>query len=182
MLLLPDIGTTQLDPFRAAKTLNVNCFVHDPFTREPTAATRATWRAKRRSMSRARASLTLPTLAPRPSSTSSIACGSTRPSTAIVRRDDDAGVDGIRNKIESPTPVDKDLYELPPEEAADITQAPTGLASVIDQLEQDHEYLTEGGVFTDELIETWITLKRGSEIAPLSIRPQPMEFELYFGC
>jgi glutamine synthetase len=91
-------------------------------------------------------------------------------------------VDGIRNKIESPTPVDKDLYELPPEEAADITQAPTGLASVIDQLEQDHEYLTEGGVFTDDLIETWITLKRGSEIAPLSIRPQPMEFELYFGC
>jgi glutamine synthetase len=56
------------------------------------------------------------------------------------------------------------------------------MASVIDQLEQDHECLTEGGVFTDELIETWITLKRGSEIAPLSIRPQPMEFELYFGC
>jgi glutamine synthetase len=93
-----------------------------------------------------------------------------------------AGVDGIRNKIEPPAPVDKDLYELPPEEAADVTQAPTSLASVIDQLEQDHEYLTEGGVFTDDLIETWITLKRESEIAPLSIRPQPMEFELYFDC
>jgi glutamine synthetase len=93
-----------------------------------------------------------------------------------------AGVDGIRNKIEPPVPVDKDLYELPPQEAAGITQAPTSLASVIDQLAADHEYLTEGGVFTEDLIETWITLKRDSEIAPLNIRPAPMEFELYFDC
>ena len=79
-------------------------------------------------------------------------------------------------------PVDKDLYELAPEEASGITQAPTSLASVIDQLAADHEYLTEGGVFTEDLIETWITLKRDGEIAPLSIRPAPMEFELYFDC
>ncbi len=59
---------------------------------------------------------------------------------------------------------------------------PTSLESVIDQLEQDHQYLTEGGVFTPDLIETWITLKRDGEIVPLSIHPQPMEFELYFDC
>ncbi len=68
-----------------------------------------------------------------------------------------AGLDGIKNKIEPLAPVDKDLYELPPEEAANIPQAPTPLSAVIDRLEEDHEYLTEGGVFTEDLIETWIT-------------------------
>jgi glutamine synthetase len=62
-----------------------------------------------------------------------------------------AGLDGIKNKIEPPPPVDKDLYDLPPEEAADIPQAPTQLSAVIDRLEDDHEYLTEGGVFTPDL-------------------------------
>src|SRR6185369_10010891 len=66
-----------------------------------------------------------------------------------------AGLDGIKKKIEPQAPVDKDLYELPPEEAAGIPQAPTSLAAVIDRLEEDHEYLTEGGVFTEDLIETW---------------------------
>ena len=71
-----------------------------------------------------------------------------------------AGLDGIKNKIEPQAPVDKDLYELPPEEAANIPQAPTQLSAVIDRLEEDHEYLTEGGVFTPDLIETWISFKR----------------------
>jgi glutamine synthetase len=93
-----------------------------------------------------------------------------------------AGVDGIRKRIEPPTPVDKDLYELAPQEAADIAHAPTSLDSVIDNLEDDHQYLTEGGVFTDDLIETWIMLKRETEIGPLNVRPQPGEFELYFDC
>jgi glutamine synthetase len=93
-----------------------------------------------------------------------------------------AGVDGIRNKIEPPTPVDKDLYELPPEEAAAVAQAPTSLESVIDRLEEDHEYLTEGDVFTEDLIQTWISLKRDSEIAVVNVRPTPAEFELYFDC
>ena len=82
-----------------------------------------------------------------------------------------AGLDGIKNKIEPHTPVDKDLYELPPEEAADIPQAPTKLSAVIDRLEEDHEYLTEGGVFTPDLIETWISYKRDYEIAPVNLRP-----------
>jgi glutamine synthetase len=91
-----------------------------------------------------------------------------------------AGLDGIKNKIEPNAPVDKDLYELPPDEAANIPQAPTSLSAVIDRLEADHEYLTEGGVFTPDLIETWISYKRENEIEPVQIRPHPYEFALYF--
>ena len=67
-----------------------------------------------------------------------------------------AGLDGIQNRIEPPEPVDKDLYELPPEEHAAIAQVPGSLPEVLDALEADHEYLLEGGVFTEDLIETWI--------------------------
>jgi glutamine synthetase len=91
-----------------------------------------------------------------------------------------AGLDGIKNKIEPPPPVDKDLYELPPEEAADIPQAPTQLSAVIDRLEDDHEYLTEGSVFTPDLIEAWINYKRDYELAPYNLRPTPYEFALYY--
>jgi len=91
-----------------------------------------------------------------------------------------AGLDGIKNKIEPPTPVDKDLYELPPEEHAEIAQVPGSLGEVLDALEADHDYLTEGGVFTPDLIETWIAYKRANEIDPIRLRPHPHEFELYF--
>ena len=91
-----------------------------------------------------------------------------------------AGLDGIKNKIEPPPPVDKDLYELPPEEAANIPQAPTQLSAVIDRLEEDSEYLTEGGVFTPDLIETWINSSATIEIAPINLRPTPYEFALYY--
>ena len=91
-----------------------------------------------------------------------------------------AGLDGIKNKIEPLAPVDKDLYELPPDEAANIPQAPTSLSAVIDKLEEDHEYLTEGGVFTEDLIETYISYKRENEILPVQIRPHPYEFALYY--
>jgi glutamine synthetase len=91
-----------------------------------------------------------------------------------------AGMDGIKNKMEPPAPIDKDLYELPPEEAKDIAQVPSSLPAVIDRLEGDHEYLLEGGVFTSDLIETWIDLKRTSEIDPLRLRPHPYEFALYY--
>ncbi|ODR21294.1 hypothetical protein BHQ23_13075 [Mycobacterium gordonae] len=91
----------------------------------------------------------------------------------------------VERKVRSPgapaqAPVDKDLYELPPEEAANIPQAPTQLSAVIDKLEEDHEYLTEGGVFTPDLIETWINFKRENEILPVQIRPHPYEFALYY--
>ena len=91
-----------------------------------------------------------------------------------------AGLDGIKNKIEPPTPVDKDLYELPPDEAAAIPQVPGSLSEVLDALEADHDYLLEGGVFTPDLIETWIAYKREKEIDPIRLRPHPHEFELYF--
>jgi glutamine synthetase len=91
-----------------------------------------------------------------------------------------AGLDGIKNKIEPPAPVDKDLYELPPDEAASIAQVPGSLGEVLDNLEADHAYLSEGGVFTEDLIETWIDFKRSAEIDPIRLRPHPHEFELYF--
>ena len=91
-----------------------------------------------------------------------------------------AGIDGIKNKIEPPEPVDKDLYELPPEEHASIAQVPGSLNEVLDNLENDHDWLTEGGVFTPDLIETWIDYKRSHEIDALRLRPHPHEFELYY--
>ncbi|MCB4207681.1 type I glutamate--ammonia ligase [Arthrobacter sp. UM1] len=93
-----------------------------------------------------------------------------------------AGLDGIKNRIEPAEPIDKDLYELPPEEAKDIQKAPGSLEEALDALEQDNEFLQEGGVFTQDLIDTWIAYKREYEIAPLQLRPNPYEFELYYSC
>jgi glutamine synthetase len=91
-----------------------------------------------------------------------------------------AGLDGIRNRIEPPEPVDKDLYELPPDEHASIAQVPGSLPAVLEALEDDHDYLTEGDVFTTDLIETWVDWKRTNEVDPIRLRPHPHEFELYF--
>ena len=91
-----------------------------------------------------------------------------------------AGLDGIKNRIEPPEPVDKDLYELPPEEHEAIEQVPTTLPEVLKALEEDHEFLLEGDVFTQDLIETWIDWKRENEVLPLQLRPHPHEFEMYF--
>ncbi len=93
-----------------------------------------------------------------------------------------AGIDGIKNKVEPPEPLDKDLYELPPDEAKAVPQVPGSLEQVLDTLEADHEYLLEGGVFTGDLIETWIDFKRANELDPMRLRPHPHEFELYFDC
>ena len=91
-----------------------------------------------------------------------------------------AGLDGIKNRIEPHEPVDKDLYELPPEEAKLIPQVPGSLAEALDALEADHDFLTEGNVFTPDLISTWIAYKREKEIIPAAQRPHPFEYELYF--
>ncbi|MBA2551553.1 MAG: type I glutamate--ammonia ligase [Nocardioidaceae bacterium] len=91
-----------------------------------------------------------------------------------------AGLDGVKNKIEPATPIDKDLYELPPDERADVDMVPTSLGAVLDSLERDHEFLLQGDVFTPDLIETWIDFKREHEILPISLRPHPHEFELYY--
>ncbi len=91
-----------------------------------------------------------------------------------------AGLDGIKNRIEPPEPVDKDLYELPPEEHDAIAQVPGSLPEVLAALEADHEFLLEGDVFTKDLIETWIEWKRKNEVDPIRFRPHPHEFEMYY--
>ncbi|MBA0127065.1 type I glutamate--ammonia ligase [Haloechinothrix sp. YIM 98757] len=91
-----------------------------------------------------------------------------------------AGIDGVRNKIEPPEPIDKDLYELPPEEQADVAQVPGDLNSVLDNLERDHEFLLDGDVFTPDVIEAWIAFKREQEIDPMRVRPHPYEFSMYY--
>jgi len=90
-----------------------------------------------------------------------------------------AGLDGIANKTEPPLPIDKDLYELPPEEHADVAQVPASLDAALDALAADHDFLTGPGVFSSDLIATWIAMKRADTQA-LRLRPHPHEFEMYF--
>lgn len=90
-----------------------------------------------------------------------------------------AGLDGIQNKTEPPAPIDKDLYELPPQEHAGIAQVPASLGDALDALAADHDYLLAGDVFTADLIEAWIDLKR-EDIDALRLRPHPHEFEMYY--
>jgi len=91
-----------------------------------------------------------------------------------------AGIDGIKNKIEPPNPVDKDLYELPPEELANIAQVPDSLPAALAALEADNDYLQAGNVFPADLIETWVDWKRANEVDPIRLRPHPHEFEMYY--
>ena len=91
-----------------------------------------------------------------------------------------AGLDGIANKIDPGKPLEKDLYELPPEEAAEIKQLPGSLEEVLDALEVDHGFLLKGDVFTPDLISTWIDYKRKNEVDAIRLRPHPWEFALYF--
>jgi len=91
-----------------------------------------------------------------------------------------AGLDGVQNQIDPGPPIDKDLYDLPPEEAANITNTPGSLAEVLDALEADYEFLLKGDVFTLDLIEAYIAYKRQYEVDPIRLRPHPHEFNLYF--
>jgi len=91
-----------------------------------------------------------------------------------------AGLDGIRNNIEPQEPIDKDLYELEPEEAAKIKSTPGSLAEVLNALEADHEFLLAGDVFTTGLIDNYIAYKREKEVDPIALRPHPYEFYLYY--
>jgi glutamine synthetase len=91
-----------------------------------------------------------------------------------------AGLDGIANRIDPGTPVDKDLYDLPPEELAKVPSVPGSLEEALDALETDHEFLLAGGVFTEELIADWIAYKRAGEVDEIRLRPHPYEFKLYY--
>jgi len=91
-----------------------------------------------------------------------------------------AGLDGIQNRIEPPAPVDRDLYDLPPDELKNIPQVPSSLDQALDALEADNDFLRVGGVFTDDLIETWVEYKRLNEVDAIRLRPHPYEFNLYY--
>ncbi|MBI2711064.1 MAG: type I glutamate--ammonia ligase [Actinobacteria bacterium] len=91
-----------------------------------------------------------------------------------------AGLDGIQNRIEPPEPMDKDLYDLPPEELAGVPQVPGSLEAVLDALEADSDFLRVGDVFTDDLLTTWVAYKRANEVDALRLRPHPYEFTLYY--
>ena len=91
-----------------------------------------------------------------------------------------AGLDGIENKIHPGDAMDKNLYELPPEEHAKIPQMPGSLQESLDHLAKDHAFLLKGDVFTKDLIETWIEWKKSKEVDPIRLRPHPHEFELYY--
>ena len=91
-----------------------------------------------------------------------------------------AGLDGVKNRIEPPKPVDKDLYELHGPEKAKIKNTPGSLGEVMDALEKDHDFLLKGDVFTPDLIETWIAYKREKDVKPMALRPHPYEFFLYY--
>ena len=90
-----------------------------------------------------------------------------------------AGLDGIRNRMDPGEPVDKDLYDLDPEEQAAIEQVPDSLDKVLDALEADHEFLLEGDVFTSDFVEKYVTYKREEEVDAVRLRPHPHEFYLY---
>jgi glutamine synthetase len=91
-----------------------------------------------------------------------------------------AAIDGITNKIDPGDPLDKDLYDLEPEEAAKVPQTPASLSAALDSLEADHAFLLKGDVFTEDVIETWIDYKRKNEVDALNLRPHPWEFALYY--
>ena len=93
-----------------------------------------------------------------------------------------AGLDGVRNKIEPPKPMDVDLYELEPEERKHVKNTPGSLQESLAALEADHAFLLEGGVFTQDLIDTWLSYKRAKEVDPVALRPHPYEFFLYYDC
>ncbi len=91
-----------------------------------------------------------------------------------------AGLDGIQNRIDPGEPLDKDIYDLAPEELKKVPSLPGSLDEALTALEADHDFLLKGDVFTPQLIERWITYKREKEVQPLRMRPHPLEFSMYF--
>ncbi len=91
-----------------------------------------------------------------------------------------AMIDGIRNKIDPRAPLDKDIYDLEPEELAQVPKTPSSLEEALTCLERDHDFLLQGDVFTQDVLSTWIWYKREREAQEVRIRPHPYEFALYF--
>ena len=91
-----------------------------------------------------------------------------------------AGLDGIENKIDPGEPLDKDIYDLSPEELKGVPSLPGSLEEALEALEHDHEFLLKGDVFTKDIIELWINYKTKNEVQAIRMRPHPYEFALYY--
>jgi glutamine synthetase len=91
-----------------------------------------------------------------------------------------AVIDGIQNKIDPGDPLDKNIYDLPPEELAKVPSAPGSLDEALKCLKEDHEFLTKGDVFTQDVFDMWIEYKTAAEVDAVRLRPHPHEFFLYF--
>jgi len=91
-----------------------------------------------------------------------------------------AGLDGIKNQIDPGQPLDKDIYDLTPEELSGVPSTPGSLELALKALQEDHEFLLAGGVFTADFINTWIEYKLDNEVNPMRLRPHPYEFSLYY--
>jgi glutamine synthetase len=91
-----------------------------------------------------------------------------------------AGLDGIINKIDPGKPLDKDIYDMTPEQLRDVPSTPGSLTEALQALKKDHEFLLRGDVFSEDLIETWIDYKMEREVKPMQLRPHPYEFMLYY--
>src|SRR6185437_9714455 len=91
-----------------------------------------------------------------------------------------AGMDGIENRINPGEPLDRDIYDLSPEELKNVPSLPGSLEEALSALEEDHEFLLKGEVFTEDVIHTWIDYKRKNEVDAVRLRPHPYEFQLYY--
>ena len=91
-----------------------------------------------------------------------------------------ASIDGIQNKIDPGDPLDKNIYNLPPEELAEIPSAPGSLEEALASLKEDQEFLLKGDVFTPDAIDMWIEYKTENEVNDVKLRPHPHEFYLYY--
>jgi glutamine synthetase len=91
-----------------------------------------------------------------------------------------AALDGIQNKIHPGEPLDKDIYDLAPEELAEVPKTPGSLGESLNALAKDHEFLLRGDVFTEDVINTWISYKQKNEVDAMALRPHPYEFCLYY--
>jgi glutamine synthetase len=91
-----------------------------------------------------------------------------------------AAIDGIQNKIDPGEPLDKNIYDLPPEELAEVESAPGSLEEALAELQKDPEFLMKGDVFTQDVLDMWIEYKIENEINEVKLRPHPHEFYLYF--
>jgi glutamine synthetase len=91
-----------------------------------------------------------------------------------------AGLDGVINKIDPGKPLDKNIYDMDPEQLKEVPSTPGSLEEALLALENDHDFLLRGDVFTKDLIENWVEYKRDKEVKPMALRPHPYEFMLYY--